>query len=406
MTESVTRTTTHILVANISKNLALFAVLIIIPRVYGAADFGAFSLALAITTPFFAFALIGARVLRLTAPTSLSTKSIEISLIYTGLFALVCSALFGLVFIPDESKDSAIFVLFSAVIAVGLYKWGDLFTELYAGELQLSSNTNKLLIVSAISGGTLVLVSFVIASFQLQFHILLFGIVISGLLSSLFFSYVSRIYRTQGFFEPKEALRLGIPLGLAGAIGTLMSSTPQYFVAASYGPEMVGILAVILYVFSLADLFGGAYSQAWIHKIKEHSTPHQQLLYSIKVGVFSSLSFIPISIIGVWLFSAFAPLVFGARFTLNISEAIPLVIAISLLPLGHLVSIALLVRIAYKQSLAFMSLSAFSVVIVSLLAIPTMGISGALWAVATGIAVRVGAPLVYYRSLLMTGGEN
>ena len=406
MTESVTRTTTNILVANISKYLALFAVLIIIPRVFGAADFGAFSLALAITTPFFAFALIGARVLRLTAPTSLSTKSIEISLIYTGLFALVCSALFGLVFIPDESKDSAIFVLFSAVIAVGLYKWGDLFTELYAGELQLASKTNKLLIVSAISGGTLVLVSFVIASFQLQFHILLLGIAVSGLLSSLFFSYVSRIYRTQGLFEPKEALRLGIPLGLAGAIGTLMSSTPQYFVAASYGPEMVGILAVILYVFSLADLFGGAYSQAWIHKIKEHSTPHQQLVYSIKVGVFSSLSFIPISIIGVWLFSAFAPLVFGARFTLNISEAIPLVIAISLLPLGHLVSIALLVRIAYKQSLAFMSLSAFSVVIVSLLAIPTMGISGALWAVATGIAVRVGAPLVYYRSLLMTGGEN
>lgn len=406
MADSVTRTTSNVLIANISKNLALFAVLIIIPRIYGATDFGAFSLALAITTPFFAFALIGARVLRLTAPTSLSTKSIEISLLFSGLLALVCATLFALLFIPDESKVSAIVVLFFAVIAVGLYKWGDLFTELYAGELQLSLKTNKLLIVSAISGSTLVLVSFVIAWLKLEFHFLLVGIAISGLLSALFFSYSSRAFRTQGIFEPKEALRLGLPLGIAGAIGTLMSSTPQYFVAASYGPEMVGILAVILYVFSLADLFGGAYSQAWIHKIKAHLTPYQQLKYSVKVGMFSSLAFIPISILGVWLFSALAPIVFGARFTLNISEAIPLVIAVSLLPLGHLVSIALLVRIAYKQSLVIMSLSAISVVFISLLAIPTLGISGALWAVATGIAVRVGAPLIYYRSVLIRGGEN
>lgn len=404
MSDSVTRTTTHVLLANVSKNVALFAVLLIIPRFYGSTNFGAFSLALAVTTPFYAFALIGARILRLTGPKQLSTKSIELSLLITGALALVSSLLFTQIFRPDASTDSAISILGFSVFAVAIYKWGDLFTELFAGELQRDFKTGKLLFVSISSGAVLVAAAYFLSILKLPFQIFLTGIGIAGILSALIFKFSIGTSRSESNSKVSQTLKLGLPLGLAGAIGTLMSTTPQYFVAAFYGPELVGVLAVILYVFSLADLFGAAYAQAWVHKIKERDSAKGQIRFALKIGVISSFIFIPISIIGVWLFSMIAPLIFGIGFIVTLSEALPLVIAVSLLPLVHMVSIALLVRIAYKQSLFIMLASAISVVILSTMLVPTLGITGALLSVMVGTLVRVLAPLVLNRDLLGARG--
>ena len=401
--KSVTKVTFQVLVANISKNVALFLVLILIPRFYSTNDFGSFSLALAITTPFFAFALIGARVLRLTGPKNLSTTSIELALLITGALALVFSFLFTFVFYSGPDDNSYFGLLVLTVFSIGIYKWGDLFTELYAGEFQLAAQTNKLLIVSLLSGALLVLIAVFVGQSEFNFSFLLIGVAVYGILSASIYAFSTKKIRVQSKPRLSKALQLGFPLGLAGAIGTLMATTPQYFVAFYWGPELVGILAVILYAFSIADLFGAAFAQAWIHKIKELPDSVGQFRYAIKIGVYSSLIFIPISTLGIWIFSILLPLLFGKTFIITLSESIALIFAVSLLPLGHMISFALLVRIAYKQSLIIMTASALSVTVFSFLLIPNYALAGALWAVVSGITVRVVLPLLYNWKFIKVG---
>ena len=399
MSNPVSLTTTHVLFANLAKNIALLTILVIVSRVYGEKEFGIFTLSLAITTPFFAFALIGARILKLTVVENIDTRSIEKTLVITGTIALVISVFFTLFFSPEQANSQTFDLLLFAVFSVSIYKWGDLFTEVHAGELQIIEQTRKLLFVSILSALIVVLVSGTIAVLELDFRILLLGISFSGLAGAFVFWVATFQIRFSSDSKIKMVLKLGIPLGIASAIGTLVSTTPQYFIAVFWGAEFVGELAILLYLFAFADLFGGAYSQAWLPKIKTIKDKKSLLNECLKIGVYSTLVMIPTSVVLALGFSYVVPLVFGSAYNIQIDELIPLALSIALLPFVHMLAIALFTQKAYKENLQVTLMSALAVLLASILFVEPFGISGALWALVVGLLVKAFLPLQIIQSL-------
>lgn len=380
-TSKVAGVTTHLLISNLSKSFVLLLFFIAVSKLLGSDYLGAYSLALAITTPFFAFGLLGTRVARVTGPVQISNASYEIGLIFSGLFATMSSLLFSLFFFPDA---------LSIVLWVSIFKWSDLFTELYAGSLQLNNKTMRLatislvgsLLIGSISIGTL------LVSDSLNYSLAVFALLGWGFAVSFRFLSIKYISKNQTFTRIKQVFLLGIPLGISGAIAALGSTFPQYRMAGTLGDTAVGVLAIFLYIYALADIFGAAYGQAWIPKIKALQSYRKQVFFVISIGLYSTLAAIPITAIGIWIFSAAAPLIFGSFFSVTLSEAIPLFCTVVALPYVHIVATALFVRVHYKRSLTTMLISTLVTVVAAILLIPSQGIAGGIYAVAAGLLTR------------------
>ena len=375
----IARSTSQILLANLVKNVALLLVMVIVSRSFGIFELGIFSLALAITTPFFAFALLGARVLRLTGPSEMTMRVIGQTLAFTCVFNPT-----------DESTTSIDLFLISSVGAVAIYKWADLFTELYAGQLQRDSKTARLLWISVV-GAVLVSGAAVIVQISgLPYVTLVWTLPITGLLSAaIFFWFTSETPSpTPIRVKVGTVFRMGTPLGLAGGIAVFASATPQYFVAAFYGPELVGILAVVLYLYALSDLFGAAFGQAWVHRIQEIDSYSAQISFVLKIGLITTAVMLPISAVGVWAFSQIVPSIFGSNLVVSSELGLPLALSITLMPMAHLIAMALFVRFAYRQGLIMMMTNAVVVALASILFIPSFGLVGAMWAVFCGVLSR------------------
>lgn len=378
--QRVVSVTTNLLISNLAKSAVLLVFFIAISRLLGANELGTYSLALAITTPLFAFGLLGSRIARLTGPTSLSNKSFEIALLISGGFATALSILFSMSFFSNTLE---------AVFWVSIFKWSDLYSELYAGDLQNRGRTGKLAFTSVLGS---VFVS------ALPVGILIFGKNL-GLSLVIFatcgwaFALLLRYFSTKtqlpaSTHQVSNIIRLGLPLGISGAIAALGSTVPQYRVGATLGDAAVGTLAIFLYVYALVDIFGAAYGQAWISRIQSVIHRDSQRKFVLKVSLYSSLAMIPLAIIGLFAFGLMAPFVFGSHFTLSMEQALPLFLALVFLPYTHVISTALFVRMHYKRSMFMMIFSTGITTVFSILLVPTLGISGGLWAVTIGVAVR------------------
>lgn len=384
---TVAKSTSQILVANLAKNGALLVALILISRVLGPNDLGNYTLALAITTPAFALGLLGVRIVRITGPNSLSTRSFELALIVSGVVATIISVVFSAVIFSGA---------LIATILVSLFKWSDVYTELYAGSLQHTHQTRRLAYSAVLGSAFVAVVTAIAVVLTKNLAISLVVLAVSGWVFSLGMKLATTQDHARSLsIDVNSVFKFGLPLGLAGAVASLSSTIPQYRVASTLGDSEVGVLAVLLYAYALTDLFSGAYGQAWIPRLKSMLHRQSQRQLTIKVGVLSSLVMIPVATLGLVLFSWAAPLVFGPHVILTLKEAVPLLVAVSLLPLAHVIGMTLFTRMHYNQTLIMMSASAIATALIAFLVVPQLGIAGALWSVVAGAIARVTCACVF-----------
>lgn len=373
--------TSQILVANLAKNGALLIALIAISRALGPSDLGNYTLALAITTPAFALGLLGVRIVRMTGPSTLSTHSFEVALIASGFVATVSSIVFA-----SLAFSNALI----ATVLVSLFKWSDIYTELYAGSLQQTHRTRRLAYSATIGS---VLVAGATTAGVMVSHNLEMSLVILAAAGWIFAVGMKLSSAEHHGPSPRmnvlSVIKFGLPLGFAGAVASLSSTIPQYRVASTLGDSEVGVLAVLLYAYALTDLLGGAYGQAWIPRLKAVTHRQTQRQLTIKVGILSSLAMIPLAVAGLAVFAWLAPILFGSHVTLTFDEAIPLLIAVVLLPLAHVIGMTLFARMHYNQTMIMMTASAIATAVIAFVSVPELGIAGALWAVVAGAVARV-----------------
>lgn len=382
------KTTGWLASANVLRNLGLLAVLVALTNFSTPEAVGAYAIALAITTPSFAFAQMGLRGVYLTHRKSNSLVS----------YIVVQSVAVALAFLVSVAIGMAIDVRFGATVAlVAAFKAADAFAEFFTGPLQILHKVRLVFwgfACSAAVGGAVVAVSLALWG-DLNLSMSGLALIAVGVTVAFFAVPVLRsVPRRAGLGGMRgitSVVAAGLPTGLALAVFALVLTFPQYFLAASHGQAAVGAFAVLFYIFAAGDLFTGTLAAAWI--------PHARQALETQAGarfiryVWSSVLkwtalYVPITAAGFVLAYFAYPVIFPG-YALGSDVVIPLACSILLLPALHFLVAGIAVRNLYTHNLTLGIVSAAASLVACALLIPPSGVVGAFWAVTVGITARV-----------------
>lgn len=392
------RTTSWLLASNIVRNLAAIAVVILLARLTNSKILGDYALALAVTTPVFAFLQFGLKGVYLTLKHGVTYKSFLLIQALSMVLAIVFSIVIAIFISPQ---------LLLTIFLVSLIKSNDAFGELFSGPLQKYGKPNLIFwgySSTALFGTASVAV---LLSLGMNLNIALSALAVVSIAVTLslmarksIFLANSRVPTIQQIKLSKRSqlvliLKAGLPTGLAASVLSLVITIPQYQVAVSSGTSAVGYLAVMLYGLAIVDIFLGTLTQAWIPRAQELLHISQSDKKAFGKGIVQSIILwsalmIPAATLGVFLMSILFPPLLGKEFSMTIGIAVPLCVAIVLSPAQHFAGVGLVVKNYYFRSIIPSVLAAITATVFGFIFVMTMGLSaqGALWAIAIALAVR------------------
>ncbi len=388
------RSTLYLLGAQFLRNLGPLIVLFLLARLTTPDTVGTYSLALAIVTPFFVFAQLGMRTVTLTLRPEGLFRDYAIVQTAGVVLALAAAGMFALWGAPALSV---------VVLLVGLGKIADVYSDFLSGPLQRHGRSVVVLIASLIAAVVVSAGAAIVLFATRELVPTLATLAVLSLAAAYFCLFrpaarVSAQAEMTRAGEPPLRARLrrivlaGLPLGIAMSVMSLISTVPQYVVTASYGEAETARLAVLLYVYALADIVTGVVSQAWIPHAQAH-IPHSRsrnpiLAVSLRSTLLWTVIYIPVTVGGLFLSAWLIPVVFGSAYTLSMAEAVPLGLAVVLLPAAHFLATAVSIRNDYAHALALAIGSTALSVGASIVLIPQLGIAGAFWALFAAVAAR------------------
>lgn len=385
----------YLLAAQLLRNLGPLLVIFFLARLTPQETVGQYSLALAIATPFFSFGMLNLRTVTLTLTPEARFSRYVLVQCGGALFALVLSVVVSAVGVPE---------LVPAMLLVSLLKTADAFSDFLSGPLQRSGRAGTILVaslvaavlVSAMSALTLVLTR------ELLPTLLTLAVGSLGAMYLFLFRPARSVARareshliseySRTHHDIKRILAAGLPLGLSVAIMALISTVPQYIVTANQGPSETARLAVLLYLYALADIVTATVSQAWIphaqFSVEQSKHRHAVSVLALRASLKWLLVYTPLTLAGLFAAIWAVPAVFGADYTLSPTEALPLGLAILFLPFAHFFGTAVAIRNYYSQSITLAVGAAIVSIVVGIVAIPAFGVAGAFWAVLVSVLTR------------------
>lgn len=386
---SLHRTTIHLLGAQVLRNLAPILLLLLLARFTDQATVGQFSLVLAIASPFFVFAQLGLRTVALTLNPDADFRDYTRTQLGAVVLALVAVVIAGAISTPS---------LLLVVIFVALLKVADAFSDFLSGPLQRRHRSRTVLIASFVYAVVASVAAAIALMLTQSLAPTILAVALVSLLAMYFFLYLParRAARTtietpRSKAEIGRILAAGVPLGITSAVLALISSFPQYVITASQGEAQTARFAVILYVYALADLATGTVAQAWIPVAQEHlarGAGAKTLGLAVRSALRWTIVYIPVTIAGLFATAWLFPIVFQGDYTLSLSEAVPLGLAIIALPFAHFTAIAVAVENYYVHSLLLAVISTAVAIIGCLTLIPSLGLTGAFIALFASVVTR------------------
>lgn len=393
--ESMTRTTVFLMLANVLRNISLLLVLLFLAQLTEPEVVGNYALALAITTPVFAFAQFGLRGVFLTLRAQVRLSSYAIVQTIGVLSATALSL--AIVCIVDPP-------LASTVLLVSFFKGADAYCDLFAAPLQQHGRSDLVFwgfLTSALAGGSAV--GALLAATE-NLDIALAGMALVSVLVTVFLFAIPAIRivaQVKNNEKQVGAVRVifaaGLPTGLSLSVLALIPTMPQYVLAWSVGSIAVGYFVVVLYTYMTAELFTGALVQSWLPHARDHFETQVRrrgdfLRWVIGHIVKWTALFLPITGAGflgaMWVYPILFP-----DYPLSFDLILPLTLTILLLPALYFTSAAMSVRNLYSHSLTVGAVAVTASVAASLLLIPVFGVPGALWATFAGVAGRTGTAI-------------
>ena len=303
----VGKSTAYLLGAQFLRNLGPLLVLFFLARLTNPETVGVYSLALAIVTPFFVFAQLGLRTVTLT----LRPEGAFRDYVFVQSGAVVLALIAAMVFCMIGTPELALVVLAAAFMKVA-----DAFSECLSGPLQRHGRSVTVFTASLIAAIVVSIVAALVIYLTRELVPTLFGLAAASMLAAYLFLFrpaqkVSRAVesaqtpRAVGtMVEIRRIAAAGLPLGIAMSVMSLVSTVPQYVVTSSYGPAETARLAVLLYVYALADIVTGVISQAWIPHAQAHMHRipgrHPVLALSVRGSLTWTLIYIPVTVVGLF----------------------------------------------------------------------------------------------------------
>lgn len=395
MDANTAKSTGFLLGAQFLRNLGPLLILFLLARLTDPETVGVYSLALAIVTPFFVLAQLGMRTVTLTLQPEASFRNYTVVQSAALVLALIAAVVFSAIGTPQL----ALVVLLAAVLKIA-----DAYSDFLSGPLQRHGRSVTVFTASLIAAVAVSLAAAIVLYLTRDLVPTLTALAGTSLVAAYLclFRPAHRVSRAIESAEPRRDHRLpaemrrivaaGLPLGVAMSLMSLISTVPQYVVTASAGEAETARLAVLLYVYALADIVTGVLSQAWIPhaqaQLRKLSARSPILVVSTRGAALWTLVYVPVTVVGLILAEWLLPIVFGAPYTLSLGEAIPLGIAIVLLPSAHFMATAVAIQNDYLHALTLAVGSTVLSLATCLILIPQIGIAGAFWALVVAVAAR------------------
>lgn len=392
------KTTTWLLASNIIRNLASIAIVVLLARLTSSRTLGDYALALALTTPIFAFLQFGLKGVYLTLKGTTAFSSFLKVQLFSVILAVIISVAISAITSP---------AILLTVFLVSLIKTNDAFSELLSGPLQKYGKPNLIFWAygSTAVVGTISIAVLLYFGCSLNMSLAILAIVSFSITAAILLQKSIGIEKNQARNtslqkeslrrEYSQILKAGLPTGVAASILSLVITIPQYQVAASAGTADVGYLATLLYGLAVVDIFLGTLTQAWIPRAQEllHISETEANAFGkglLKSVLLWSALMVPAAIVGVYLMALIFPPLLGSDFKLTLSVAVPLCGAIILSPAQHFAGVGLVVKNHYFRSVIPSAFAAGTAAVAGYVFIEMLSLSsqGALWAVATALGVR------------------
>lgn len=385
--------TSALLISTVLRNVVQIVIVWLLATLTDPETVGRYALVLAIATPAFVVAQLGVRGIYLTHAKPIALRSyVLVQLAFIAAAAIVtvgAAAIFN--------PSLALLALF-----VSGAKASDALAEPFSGVAQRFHRTSAILVcsalVAAVGGGVVALT--LVSTGSVELATLAFAVV--SLLSTAFALAVpairlARVGESQSGVLSfgaswKYIVAAGLPLGISTGLLQLVTSAPQYVVDQTSGAADVGRLAVLVYAYAVADLVAGTLSIAWIahaqHDLSRARGTMPITALTLRATARWTALYLPLSAIGVALVWVAYPIVFGTEYALTLDAAIPLGVAVLLLPAANFTTASAIIANKYAHTLSFSVSAAVAGVVAAFAFVPWLGIAGALWAMVVGNAVR------------------
>jgi O-antigen/teichoic acid export membrane protein len=370
--------------ANVARYLSQFVLLLLILRTQTPRAAGLFVLAMAIATPMFRLSELGLRSIYLTHKREYGIPPYLLLLTVSTSIAFV--------------TISSVTVLFAWVplglmALVALNKLAETHLMFWEGPLQARGRTRSILRIYVVNSAATIGAAGV--------GLVVFDSVLLALSGSLLASVLCVVlmgrtgalspHRERPIVAPaREIARAGFPMGVSVAMITLVSTVPQYGLAASVGPSAAARFAIAIYSVVAIELFLHPVAQAWLTKaVTQRSAGSRELFGLVMTTIRRWAIVLAICSIAIAMASYVVyPFLFGEPYALSVPEAVAIAVAIALLPFEFIGIYGLSVVNRYASNI-YISLATVVVCLgTSAVLIPRFEVVGALWAFCSAIAAR------------------
>jgi O-antigen/teichoic acid export membrane protein len=385
------RSTIWLTLALAFRSLGQAGLLIVFARFGSPETLGNYSLALAVTAPIFVFCEFGLRTVYLThrgnQPFSayLRVRSVTLGL------AMLLTAAIGAIFVPE---------MIGILLLVSLLRAADSVGELYSAPLQRHGELPTILRAFSANAVLTILVGIAVLVVLNDLRSVIAALVfVSGATTLLLMkrptdALLGREEAVSPGTGPKwedhmSVVRAGLPTGISWGLLSLLSSIPQYFLAAYYSQVEVGYFAIILYVVVVVEIFLNAVSQSWIPRAKKMLNEAPSYFHAVvRTALLWTAAFIPFSAVVCAAAYLMLPIIFGSTYRIDWAEIIPLFGSLVVLPLVFFSAMALNVANSYVRALSTSVAAVVLAIGSAFLVIPGGGVPGALWVSFAALASR------------------
>lgn len=385
------------LLENTGWLLTLQAINILLPfvtvpyvtRVFGAEQYGVFSIALNWMSYFqliiqYGFDLSATKKVVEAKNTDEYNKLVSAVVAARLLLVVLCLAIsFGLALVGAAAGEqlACMTMLFSMLIGIALQlNW------FFQGLQDMRVITIAAAIARLLSVALIFLL--INSKEQLVLYSLLYSItfLLSGLITHIFAwrKYSVRIH-IASFGSIMRELRDGMPIFLSSAAGNIISSVGVTVLGVSCSPAVVGAYAAVLKIPQVANLMFTPISQALYPRVNEERLKSNSAAVKlvIKIGIpITAIFFMGLSLMVVFR-APLVTLLFGEEYVITADALIPLALWVLLGIIDNFAGIQLLIPLGYQNMYSIlMIVDCILSVLLNIIFGPLWGAMGVAWAMA------------------------
>ena len=371
--------------ASAVRNLGPLVLVVFLARVFDQETVGHYTLALAVATPIFALAQMGLRTVYVTLRPNAPIRDY---VVVQGLAVAVAFAVLAVI----AGVAGAIGL---TLLVVGVSRVADTFTEMLTGPLQLAGRIGRIFAAAVAIAGLSVAVTVVVMLTTHNLDWSLTGMAGAAVAATFVFMYlpvravgVSTGLWSQGSATRRTVLAAGLPTGVAVAVLSLVSTMPQYFLTPWHGSAAAAHAQVLFYLYFAADLATLGVVQAWIPHARRRLADGALAPALVRTALRWTLVYVLVAVVGLALAAWLLPVVFGAGYTLGLAQAVPLGLAIGLLPFASFSMVSVSVLNRYTHNLTLGASSTLAALVLYAVLIGPFAVTGAAWGLVGAVATR------------------